>query len=380
MSKKYRLKKSAILFFILFLLIIIALIVFIVSLFSSKSYSLEYNIKDYAISENYDKESQVYYYEITYNNKKYNFVDEKKYQKGKKLITGIKKHEYEDYTCLTIESNVINSMPLCSKEDNLISFYLVPEELSNKLDDYINKNKVRNNTYNNYKIYNTDNNVLIWSYKGFNYLKGDDVSFIKVFDKDIYEIPLAAKINNYIVVPDYEQTYEFNKCYIINLNNLKVAEWKLDYTISYDSYILGTNDKSIYLVDKKNSKEYELVPHKKKMRIIASSNKNGIIYKNGVEEKINVNKLVSSKQTFTYKLDYNYILEDKTLYLYYWDKSNKIKVSDNLIRTIVSIDNESVFYLVDNTLYKYDNEHGETKILEYSELEFNYKNLIFINN
>ena len=63
--KKYRLKKSAKIVLILILIAIIALILFIISLFSSKSYSLEYNVDNYAINENYDKEEKVYYYEIT---------------------------------------------------------------------------------------------------------------------------------------------------------------------------------------------------------------------------------------------------------------------------------------------------------------------------
>ena len=378
--KKYRLKKSAKIVLILILIAIIALILFIISLFSSKSYSLEYNVDNYAINENYDKEEKVYYYEITSNGMKYTFISNINYQKNKKLIQGIKIHEKDGYVCLEVESSSLKTMPLCSYEGQQLSYYLIPTELQDELNDYYDKPSLKDITYENYHIYNTYNNILIWNYKGFNYLNGEDVEFIKLFDKDIYEIPLATKINNYLIVPDYEQEYEFNTLYIINLDNLKIDTWKMKYTISYDSYILGINDKSVYLVDKKNGIEYEIVPHKKKMRILASNNKNGIIYKNGEAEKINVKTLVADNKHFTYKSNYNYILVNDELYLYYWNQNNRIKVSNNKIRQIVYTNDDSVYYLVGNTLYKYNDIQGEVKLVEYGEWEFNYQNLIFINN
>ena len=378
--KKYRLKSSAKIVLVLILIALIALILFVLSLFGSKSYSLEYNISDYAINENYDKDEKLYYYEITDNDMKYTFISETDYQKNKKLISDVKKHEKDGYVCLEVKSSKISSMPLCSYNREQISFYLVPEELSNELKDYYDKPSEKDITYENYHIYNTNSDILIWNYKGFNYLDGGDVEFIKLFNKDIYDIPLATKINNYLVVPDYEQEYEFNKLYIINLDNMKLDTWEMKYTISYDSYILGTNDKSIYLVDKKAGIEYELVPHKKKMRILASKNKNGVIYKNGVEEKINIKSLIASNKSFTYKTNYNYVVVNNNLYLYYWNDKDKIKVSNNKIREIVYSNNDDIYYLVDNTLYKYNNLQGEVKLVEYGEWEFNYKNLIFINN
>ena len=378
--KKYRLKKSAMIVLILILIAVIALIWFIMSLFAVKSYSLEYNVKDYKINENYDKDNNLYYYEITDNDIRYTFISETDYQKEKKLINNIEKYESDGYVCLEVKSSSLKTRPLCSYENKQISFYLVNGELLDELNEYYDKPTEKNITYENYKIYNTYTNVLIWNYKGFNYLDGGEVEFIKLFNKDIYDIPLATKINNYLVVPDYEQEYEFNRLYLINLDDLKVDTWRMDYTISYDSYILGINDKSIYLVDKKSGIEYELVPHKKKMRILASNNKNGVIYKNGVEEKINIKSLVANNKSFTYKTNYNYVVEDNNLYLYYWNNKDKIKVSNNKIRYIVYNNEENVYYLVDNTLYKYNPLEGETKLVEYSEWEFNYQNLIFINN
>ena len=380
MKKKYKLKKSAIIFLIIILVLIIAVIAFIFHMFKLKSYSLEYNIDDFDISENFDEKGNFYYYEIKDDNIKYSFIDQKEYQKEKRLIKGINKYNYEGYQCLTIESSIISSIPLCSYKEEQISFNIVPQELQEKVNNKIPEINYKNTKYENYTIYTDNNKILIWSYKGFNYINNDDVKFIKLFDKDVYDIPLATKINNYIVIPDYTQLYNFNRVYLINLNNGKTDIWELDKEISYDSYVLGINDKSIFIIDKKSSIEYELVPHRKKMRIVASGDGVGVIYDNGEKKSITLNKLVTKEQTFIYKNLYHYSLKDNTLYLSYLDKDNRIKVSNNEVKEIVYVNNDNVYYLVEDTLYKYNILEGEIKLVTYREWNFNYKNLIFIND
>ena len=378
MKKKYKLKKSAIKFLALFFLLLIVLLVSIFSLFESKSYSVEYNIDTYEISENYDNKEKFFYYEITSNELTYNFIFYSDYQKEKKLIKDIKEYKDNNYTCLTIKSSFINSYPLCSYKNTLIDYHLVSDKLKEKLSDYYKNIKIENKKYNNYQLYNLDNKILVWSYKGFNYLNKNDFEFIKIFNKDVYEIPLATKLNNYLFIPDYEQEHNFDKVYILNLENMKLEEWKLKYKISFDSYILGTNDKSIYLIDNKNKIEYELVPHKQKMRIIATKNKDGLIYEKNQTKKISMNKLTSTIYSFTYKNNYNYFIENNKLYLTYLNEPTKTKISNNDIESIVHIKNDEIYYLVDETLYKYSLKFGEIKIMSYSEWEFNNKNLIFI--
>ena len=53
MKKKYKLKKSAKIIIAIFLIFTLALIILIISLCKNKSYSIEYNIDQYAISENF---------------------------------------------------------------------------------------------------------------------------------------------------------------------------------------------------------------------------------------------------------------------------------------------------------------------------------------
>ena len=85
--KKYRIKNSV---KIIGLIIILLIIIFTVTRCNtSKSYSLEYNIKKYDISENYDINKELYYYEISKDNIKYNFIYKSEHLEETKLIKNI---------------------------------------------------------------------------------------------------------------------------------------------------------------------------------------------------------------------------------------------------------------------------------------------------
>ena len=175
--KKYRLKKSAVIFMFLILIFIIAVIMIILSLIKDKSYSLEYNLDDFGVSENYISDSKSYYYQIFYNDITYDFMYHSKLIKDTKLIKDIELYTYEDYTCITIESDYIESNPLCSLKKEQIDYRLTPVELELPVRKKIIEDKT---DYENYQIYNKDEKLLIWNYKGFNYLNKDKIEKINI--------------------------------------------------------------------------------------------------------------------------------------------------------------------------------------------------------
>ncbi len=366
MKRKYKLKKKAFIVLLLIILIPILLITLLISHLKNKSYSLEYNINDYKINENYDSNKELYYYEITYNKVEYNFIYESKYLKEKKLINDISSKEENGLLCLFIESDYIKSNPLCSNEEGVVYYKINDEE------------EKEPKIINNYTVYDEIDNIYLWTYKSLSYIKKDELKNIKLFKKDIYDIPLAFKINDYIILPDYEQTYSFDKIYIIDLNNNKVDTWKLKYDISFDSVILGYNDKSVFLLDKKNEIEYELVPHKQKMRIVGTSSKDGVVYINGESKKASIKELLNKNKEFQYINNYHYYVEEDGLYLKYLDSEIKTKVSNKNITSIISIDKDEIYYLVKDELYSFNLKNGEQKLIKYSDWEFNHENLIFI--
>ncbi len=370
MKVKYR-KDRIILLGVAFLFLIITIIVFIIKVFKTKSYSLDYQIKDTSISENYDNTNKYYYYKLTYNNFSYDFIYESEYIKERKLISGIKKYYNDEYTCLIVDSDYFTINPLCSNQEELIDYHLIDEDTKEKIKKYYKTPSTTELKLNNYEIYNTEDTKVIWNYKGINIIEKDKIESVNVFKKDIYEPNISTLINNYFIVADYEQTYNYDTIYIIDIDTKEVTKWDLDTEISFDSYIIGTNDKSVYIIDKKNKIEYELVPHKQKMRKISSSN-------NGEEEKISMDRLVSQKYSFIDKNNYKFELDNKTLYMSINSSNLKTKISNKEIDSILSINKDTIYYLIGSTIYRYNLTYGETKIMKYSELEYNNTNIIFI--
>ncbi len=378
MKKKYKLKKGAIIFFVIIGIVLLSIIILLYNAFKTRSYTLNYDLKDFSVSENYDKKKGIYYFEIEYNGVKYNFIYSKKYEKERKLIEDIKKYTHDDYTCLVIKSDYVKSNPLCSKDKTVIDYHLLPEDvfIEIKRENY---SKEINTSYKNYEIKNIAGSILIWNYKGFDIVSKDKMASIKLFNKDIYNIKLATIVNDYLFIPDYNQSYNFNKAYVIDLKKFTKKEWELDADISFDSYILGTHEDSIFLVDKKNKVEYELVPYNRKMRVVGTNSKKGIIYNNDKETKISLTKLASDEQTFTKDKIFNYQIKDKTLYLKYVDSNIKTKVSNNEVDKIIYTNDDVVYYLVKDTLYFYNLGYGEVELITYPEWEFNNDNVIFIH-
>ena len=147
--RKLRLRKKALLPLLIIILVIVLLIFFLIKT-KDKSYSLEYDIGDYKISENYNQKEKVYYYEIKVKDVDYNFIYNSDYLDEKKLISNIKSHEKDDYTCLDIISSYLKTSPLCNENGELIDYHLIPIDTFNDL-----KNTYYNgeNGY-NYKNYN----------------------------------------------------------------------------------------------------------------------------------------------------------------------------------------------------------------------------------
>ncbi|MBQ4030195.1 MAG: hypothetical protein II625_00450 [Bacilli bacterium] len=368
MKRRYKLKKKPLIVLILIILITIFLISLLISHLKNKSYSLEYNINGYKVNENYDSNRQLYYYEITYNDYEYNFIYNSKYLKEKKLIEDISSKEENDLTCLYIESDYIESNPLCNNGKEVVYYQI------NRVEEEKEPANI-----NNYEYYADVTNVYLWTYKNVSYYSKGELKDIKLFSKDIYDIPLAARINEYLLIPDYEQSYSFNKMYIVNLNTNKVETWKLKYDIAFDSTVLGYNDKSLFIVDKKNNIEYELVPHKKKMRIVGTKTKQGIIYEYGETKKVSVKEIINSNKTFKYQTNYHYSIESDGLYLTLLDSNIKTKVSNQEITSIISVKEDEIHYLVKDTLYSFNLKDGIKKLIKYDDWEFNHDNLIFIN-
>ena len=84
------------------------------------------------------------------------------------------------------------------------------------------------------------------------------------------------------------------------------------------------------------------------------------------------NKTFPTNNVYKYKIINNY--------LYQIIEKQKIKITDKEIKDIITIINDTIFYLVDDTVYSYNYQEGEKILLKQKEWKFNYHNQIFIFN
>ncbi|MBQ6687108.1 MAG: hypothetical protein IJN03_01125 [Bacilli bacterium] len=354
---------------ILIAVIIIFFVFFLFMYFSPRNYEKKYEINKVEITEKYNKEKQYYYFNLKYEDKELEYAYKSKYLTKRGLIKDVEILEEKDTTCLEFESKYLEPYPLCYKDNKQVSYNLTDINF----DSFIKKYKEEDKSYKDINInYLNDKTILTWNYKGFNVLKKDNYQEINFLKKDNYNLELVAKVNNYLIIPDYDQEHSFNNMYLLNLKSMKLEKWDLKYEIYFDSYVVGVDGKSIFIFDNKDEILYELRPDKKKMRKIK--------YKGIVNDKWQELSLgdFNKKKTFTRKNVYNYEVINNELYLKYLDGNNKILLSDKTVKEIVAVENTTVYYLVDDKLYMYNYNYGEIKLLEYFEWNFNYKNMIYI--
>lgn len=367
-------KKKLRLLLIIFLIITFLLLI----IFKDNSYSKVYDIDEYKVTEEFNDKQSYYYFQIKYNSLDYELLINHKYS-GEKLITNITKYSEKEELCLVLELTIGNSTLVCSKDNKLINWNLISDNLKDKIPSELIKEYSENSyTEKDITIFNNiDSKIYIWNYKGFDIIENGKLKTLNVFDGDVYDTNLIAKVNNYIIIPNYNQKYNFNKIIILNTKTDEIEEWELNYEISYDSYVMGSYENSIYLVDIKNKIQYELVPHKQKARIIATKNSQGLIYKKEWQ-KMTVNQMINNKETFTFNIIYNYQIASQKLYLSYINSPNTIQVTNNQVDKIVAINDNEVYYLSQNKLFYFNIYDGEKLLAQKEEWLFNNENKVFI--
>ncbi len=366
-----KMKLNKIVFFCLFLL----LIIFIIKYMFPKDYQKTYYINDIKVEEEYQKNTSLYFFKINYQNKDFLTLTKESYKRHQKLINNINVFEEENEICLTMDSNYVYLYPVCYQKDEQISFHLTSEKMQKNLEKYLfNDHQIINLNNDKINVYSTLNHTYyIYNYKGFSVIKDNNITDLKIFNKDIYHAPLITKVDNYLFVPDYEQDYYFDKAYIINMKNNKVTTWNLKEKIYFDSVILGVYKEKMYLIDKHENVEWTINPRKKELKKVSSKGM-GITYqKEFVEKKID--DIIKDERPF-------YLVEDVTLSkeknLTINIKNQPIIISQKSPSKIILSNDDIIYYLVGDKLYGYSNYYNEVELMSNFEWNFNYDNVIFV--
>jgi len=357
-------------------LIVVAFIFFFVFYLVPKEYEVTYKIGDYTIIEKYFRNEKYYYFEISLDEFEYTLLGEFGYQRRRRLITEIEEFKEDDINCILPKIRGEITYPLCYKGDERVSFSLIRNTKLDRL--YKVNNEEINNSFKDINISAyLDKAYLLRHYRGFYYISRDEKREINLFNRDIYDMPLVGMVNNFLFIPDYNNLHSFKSAYIINMKTGRYEKWNLDYEIYFTAYFMGAVQNSIYIFDAKTRNQYEIVPHRKRMRIVNERGRSPRIYRNGWET-VSIDTLVAREQKFSFPSLYNYEVKNGKLMLSFSVDDVGMRVSDLIDIKIIHQDRDTIYYLKDDKLYAFNPFKGEVLLMQYFEWNFNKNNMVFI--
>lgn len=405
-------KKAVI--FVSIILIVVLIYQFIIVLFSN-SHEITYKISkddyEFVIDEVYEKNSKLNGYLLNIrsaDDRKFVYYIDNYYNKQKKIIEDIEVYEKDKYLCIypiSIKKNNEFEI-LCNDGDTLYSSYYVNKKIDiNKFVkkrkreyEYKNdtKEKYVNDTITFYQNNFYDNEYLeLYRYKYLDVFNKKELKTYKFSDKDIYINNLGNYINNYFVVPKYNEKNKITSFHVINILNGKTKDIDFKETLSQKIYRIGIIGNTLYIFDLDNKKEYEINIEKGTYEIIGTVEDGFKIYKDEEWKTISITEFINNKITFDIQadidLDYEYdkiyqtdkayyIINDNKLYkIYKNNKAIKILLLELNNYTNIQITNDRVYYISGVYLYRYD-ENGLKKLVENNEFKYNNTNIYYMYN
>ena len=381
-------------------------------------YTISLDNVTYKITENYTKHEKnnrdSYYFDIKLNDEHFIFQTYESFRQQQHLIQTIYEYHDEQVKCILpiLKDNKIVTDMICKEQDDQVYYHQIKGKYE-KLDAYVSELKLLQKVYQNHskkentvktgtsKIYThtlpEDKRVVISNYRGVAMVDATGkIEKQDVFQSDVYDQKIKAMIGNYYLVADYEQPFEIDRFYLVDLvkNKEEVVESK--YMISKDSYIQGIVGNSVYLYDRSNQKQYEINVEDKTVYEVGNANLK-IQYYDG--SKWSQKEMYDIATTDIYFEEYPDVTKknsnyDKVIrvggeitgYYYYFRKVGdsyevyRAPVQNDRIKTYVFTTtslsqiyyiDENVYFMNHNDVQKFDEILGIQPVLTNSEFEFN---------
>lgn len=365
----------------------------------------------FKIEETYHKEKDDAYDILIENGKDYySYILYNQYNKQKKIIEKIEYYQEENYRCIyPVLSNQEGTYLQCIMDDKLYTDISFPNQtfIQKIKSDLLQKGYIlrkdsssdSSSVIGGSTVYMSHllprDMITLWNYKGIEIIKSDNLDIRNVLDFDKYQNNHGYLVEKYYVVPNYlnSKVLEFNSIEIINIETDRIDTIELNYALSPETYVNGIIDNKIYFTDPTNLLQIEIHPAKRSVRLIGSKELGGQVY-HGNWQSINiydftrehiefykeVPKEISTKYSYTQLFDgssgYYFIQDDKVyrmsknhldipVLLFEKKGLNNIKVVDN-----------TIYFVLDDTLYYYEEGIGIISVLKNNELRYNILNRI----
>lgn len=386
----------------------------------SKGHEINYEFKkdDHIIKVNeifkarqeYDRDN--YYININFNNILFTYQVYDSFDKSSQIIQDIKYYNYDKQTCILpiFKDNQILFDVMCydGKEFSYYNSIINPtESLKTFVSNLANYNYVEKNWTDNSKVIKTLNNITVYNnlvkthyigmsnYKGiFTINKEQGLKNTEVFNKDIYQQAISGYANDFYAIADYTGINRFSEFEVINIKTGAISKIRSVNQISYNSYVLGSVDNSLYIYDRDNHLEYEINLKEQTISIVGKKNKTIKFYSNGSWIDMDIDNFTDNMVFNTYyesdyqKKDYVRVVKigNDSGYYYLFKKIDNeyavyrtnIQNKENVTYLFNTTDYQKIIFLDDYVYYLYNNDlnyycdkTGNRKVLNNSEIEFN---------
>lgn len=347
-----------------------------------KHHEVTYKIDNIEIKEDYrgntKEEENNYYLELKTEKNTFYIQTYEDFKKEKRIIKQVKYYSDDNYECILpiFKKNTVLTDLICIKDGKQINYNTIQNsqitEFLNTISEYPKENYkdnlenviMRNQTRFYPSNLPKDHYIALTYYKGL--LVADETSFreIELFKKDVYTQKIKAFTNNKYLIINYNNNYDSNEFYVVNLKTRQYDAFGSNNTIKYDAYIQGTLENSVYLFDKDSKNQYQLDLKEKTITRIGNTN-TGIKYYDGTWQNKNAYEAVNKELKFKeYETTDEYIMIKKirgknygtTIYVKevngVYEVYRGIRDNQNLIYLFTTTDYKTMNFLKDYIYYK----------------------------
>ncbi len=394
--------------------------------FTTKGFEVEYQIVDgdrqYQIKEIYTAntkgETNNYYLTLDDGTNHFDYQTYADFSKAERIITEIKTYHSDQYTCILpvfrgdrllfdITCNVDGVMmyyhDLQGRDTGLDTFASTMNEVGYHVNDWIDHGTEEsyNNSVTFYQDNLVDNHYLAYqNYSGLFTMNKETLKRlydIELFDNDIYDMAISGLVGKYYVVADYNSDYDFNTFYMVDVTNNKRQTIQSNHSISFDAYVQGIVENSMYIFDPSTTTQYEVNIKSKSVVEVGNADTQIQYYDRGEWSKVSAYDAVGQKLYFNHYDVTNefsgYDRVDKVggtlsgyYYFYQREGSNYRVYRSNIMNkdvrtylfTTSRIDqikyvDDYVYYVNGDSVYYYHDSSGIRKLYTNNEFTFNNK-------
>lgn len=374
-------------------------------------HDLDYKIKEenntFEIKEvlNLKKEQGVtnYYFKITNNKTTFEFKINDDFDKDMKIIKSINYYKDDNYECIlpVFKNNKLPIDMMCYYKDELYFYHNLPKK-STELKEYVKdleiynqdnwvdektKTKKQGSLTLNYPNILENHYLAVDNYQGIYLINKDKlITSIKLFDEDAYETKIKALIENKYIIANYNQNYDFNEFYLVDIKNGKKENLIVNYDINFDTYVNGTYKESMFILDREDKKQYEINLQKEDAYIVGNQ-KGIIIYDNDNQKTVQLNlneeqhfdefRFENDKYDRVDQINGKYYLFEKFNSGYHVyqspleNKENKIFLFDTTSLEDIYYADNYIYFKKGNSVLYYNDSIGTRTLFTDAEYEFN---------